>query len=50
MHMGVNYLPKVVSRQRGGRGSSSRLPSNQSDALATILSSNDVNIARAKHN
>ena len=37
--MDVNNLPKVVTRQRGGRGSNSRPLSHQSDALATRLSS-----------
>jgi len=36
MHMSVNNLPKVVTRQSGGgRGSNSRPLSHQSDALAT---------------
>ena len=31
----MNNLPKVATRQRGGRGSNSRPLSHQSDALAT---------------
>ena len=40
--MGVNNLPKVIARQRGGRGSNSRPLSHQSDTLATRLSSHRV--------
>ena len=36
-HMGVNNLPKVATRQRGGWGSNSRPLSHQFDALATRL-------------
>ena len=36
--MGVNNLPKVVTRQRGGQGSNSRPLSHQSDALAIVES------------
>jgi len=43
----VNNLPKVVTRQRGGRGSNSRSLSHQSDALATRLSSQLVYLAVA---
>ena len=35
----MNNLPKVVTRQRGGRGSNSQKLSHQSNALATRLSS-----------
>jgi len=37
-HLGVNNLPKVVTRQRGSQGSNSQPLSHQSDALATRLS------------
>jgi len=37
--LGVNNLSKVVTQQRGGRGSNSRPQSHQSDTLATRLSS-----------
>jgi len=36
--MGVNNLPKVVTRQLGGRGSNSRPLGHQPNALATRLS------------
>jgi len=36
--MGVNNLPKVVTRQRGSRVSNSQPLSHQSDILATRLS------------
>ena len=38
-YMGVNNLPKVVTRLRGGRRSNSRPLSHQPDPLATRLSS-----------
>jgi len=40
--MGVNNLPKVVTRQRDGRGPNSRPLSHQSDALDTRLSSHPL--------
>ena len=47
-HMGVNNLPKVVTRQRGGRGSNSRPLNHPSDALATRLSSHPMWYTRPK--
>jgi len=41
--MGVNNLPKVVTRQRGGRGLNLRPLSHQSDALATTRLSSHSN-------
>jgi len=35
-HVGVNNLPRVVTRQRGGRESNSHPWSYQSDALTTM--------------
>ena len=40
--MGVNTLPKIVTRQRGGRGSNSQPLSHESDALATRLSTHAI--------
>jgi len=40
--MGANNFPKVVTRQRGGRGLNSRPSSHQSDASATTKSSHPL--------
>jgi len=49
MSVGVNNLPKVVTRQHGGRGSNSRPLSHQSDTLATRLSSHPIFVEVTKY-